>query len=391
MINFAIDLATLTYHAIAGTKTERLDDIVARETPVTSIIPAYNEGVSLIDAVHSQLNQTNIPRRIIIADDHSSDDTMRIGQELASRYPNVTYERNEQNLGKAATINRILRAYDASLTDRILITDGDTQLEPQTVEALASRFTDDAVAAVTANGILKPSGTGLSRLIHQGKAASFNVFAFRKRAQSLRNAVSVVNGSCTMYTADSLRQHPFPERTKTEDTDHTWMLLEAGNKVLYEPRAVNFSTDIEGVRDHYKQTHRWFSGSWQSLYTHGRDLGKAPSLAYTTVHPSFAEGGVYSLLYLVGLPALGAAHLIAPDSVPATWFLAGLAADAAYTALPILAVDPKSIRHLPGIYAYKTIAAAGFLDSGVRTSAQAALGQRERWSNRWTRERKGEV
>jgi len=72
---------------------------------VDVIIPCYNYGHYLRGCVNSVLSQRGVNVRVLIVDDASSDDTARVGQELAACNNAVEFRRHEVNEGHIATYN----------------------------------------------------------------------------------------------------------------------------------------------------------------------------------------------------------------------------------------------------------------------------------------------
>ena len=76
-------------------------------TLVTTIIPVYNRAGMLRDAVASVLAQTYRPVEIVIVDDGSSDDTVRVAEELAREHEEVRVVRqNNAGAGPARGAGR---------------------------------------------------------------------------------------------------------------------------------------------------------------------------------------------------------------------------------------------------------------------------------------------
>lgn len=75
---------------------------------VTVLIPAYNLAKYLADAVESVLQQTyRGPLRIIVLDDGSTDDTLRVARRLAEREPRIEVH-TQPNRGRAETRDRLV-------------------------------------------------------------------------------------------------------------------------------------------------------------------------------------------------------------------------------------------------------------------------------------------
>jgi GT2 family glycosyltransferase len=65
------------------------------------VIPAYNPGKELVDAVRSCMNQSYKKFSVTVVDDHSSIDV----QKLLWDFPSVKYIRNDRNLGPGGARN----------------------------------------------------------------------------------------------------------------------------------------------------------------------------------------------------------------------------------------------------------------------------------------------
>lgn len=76
---------------------------------VDIIIPAYNPGAFLEEAIQSALIQTHKNINIIVVDDNSAEDV----ESMVKKYKNVKYIRNEKNIGPAASRNVGIKSSDA--------------------------------------------------------------------------------------------------------------------------------------------------------------------------------------------------------------------------------------------------------------------------------------
>jgi glycosyltransferase involved in cell wall biosynthesis len=94
---------------------------------VTVVIPCYNQGHFLAEAIESAIGQTYPLIEIIVVDDGSTDAT----RSVASAYRNVLYVRQE-NLGLGAARNRGLRE---STGEFVVFLDSDDRLHPHALEA----------------------------------------------------------------------------------------------------------------------------------------------------------------------------------------------------------------------------------------------------------------
>ncbi|MBP3821315.1 glycosyltransferase family 2 protein [bacterium] len=100
---------------------------------VSIIIPCYNKGKYVKDAIESALHQTYQNIEIVCVNDASTDDSGEILKEFSKKYEIKLIE-NENNMGVVYSRNC---AIEASSGDYILPLDADDTIEPSYVEKAA--------------------------------------------------------------------------------------------------------------------------------------------------------------------------------------------------------------------------------------------------------------
>lgn len=95
---------------------------------VDVVIPCYNYAAYLPACVKSVLLQTGVRLRILIIDDASSDDTARVGRQIAATNAPVEYRRHDKNQGNIATYNEGL--LDWSKAQYVVLISADDMLAP---------------------------------------------------------------------------------------------------------------------------------------------------------------------------------------------------------------------------------------------------------------------
>ena len=96
---------------------------------VSVIIPCYNADNWIAEAIDSCLQQTYAPLEIIIIDDGSTDDSVRIIRHYAAQFPEIISYETGTNRGGCAARNRGLAL---SKGEYVLFLDADDFLEPET-------------------------------------------------------------------------------------------------------------------------------------------------------------------------------------------------------------------------------------------------------------------
>ncbi|MBN8133422.1 glycosyltransferase family 2 protein [Vibrio vulnificus] len=99
---------------------------------ITIIIPVYNGEIYIRDCVSSFANKLIVESEVIIINDGSTDDSLRVCLELEKKYDNVTCY-SQENKGLSETRNR---GVELSSGDYILFLDCDDMLNPYELNRL---------------------------------------------------------------------------------------------------------------------------------------------------------------------------------------------------------------------------------------------------------------
>jgi cellulose synthase/poly-beta-1,6-N-acetylglucosamine synthase-like glycosyltransferase/ribosomal protein S18 acetylase RimI-like enzyme len=387
-VSMSIDLITLAYskirsgvNSVCGKKC--CQDNSSQNKSVSVLVPAYNEGEKLRSTVDCILRQTYHAKDIYILDDISTDGTQNVCREIGRKNKNVIHIRRDEKLGKAGSINKLVEERAGELGDYVLVVDGDVKLEKNCLEELVKSSQDAAI--VTGYGYTRQPASYVSKMLYEGESWINSVFSFRKRAQNMRNGIFVICGALSLYEKKVLKETPIPERTMTEDTDYTWLLQEKGYKINYEKKARAVGNNPDTLKGYWKRYNRWFSGTFQGLYMHGRELNKSKPLLYSTLLPGIIETIPYSVAFS-SLPIIAAVNTDVA--------LGMLTADLALSA-PFLFFHPKgfwhALNHLPDIYAYKYFGSVGCMYAGIKTTWEKILGKEHKWKNNWVNSSRAEI
>lgn len=115
-----------------------------KEAPLVSVlIPVYNAGDYLKEAVLSIINQSHLELEIIIINDGSTDGCLETISDLKDARLRIIHQENQ---GKAAALNR---AFEELQGDYFIIQDADDKSDPQRIEKqLACMTRNPELAAV---------------------------------------------------------------------------------------------------------------------------------------------------------------------------------------------------------------------------------------------------
>lgn len=324
-LRLLVVLATALVH-VRRTRAPRRPVPVA----VTVIVPAYNEAAGIEATVRSVLASRH-PVEVIVVDDGSTDDTSAIVVGL--RLPRVRLIR-QANAGKAAALNTGLAA---ARTELVVMVDGDTVLEPQTVGRLAVHFADPAVGAVSGNAKVGNRGGLLGQWQHIEYVIGFNLDS---RMYDVLSCMPTVPGAVGAFRRSAvLAAGGVATDTLAEDTDLTMALERAGWRVTYEERAIAWTEAPATLGQLWQQRYRWCYGTLQAVWKHRAAIGERGAAGRLG-----RRGLPYLVLFQVALP------VIAPV-VDVAALLGLLLGDAGKTGLTWLVF--LTLQLIPGIVAFR--------------------------------------
>ncbi|WP_328873167.1 glycosyltransferase [Streptomyces sp. NBC_00287] len=241
--------------------------------PVTVVVPAYNEKECIANTLQSLAKSTH-PIEIIVVDDGSTDGTSEIARAAADSLGmrNVRVIRQE-NAGKPAALNNGVRS---ASHDIVVMMDGDTVFEPDTVRQLVQPFADPQVGAVAGNAKVGNRNTVIGAWQHIEYVMGFNL---DRRMYDLLRCMPTIPGAIGAFRRDAvLEVGGMSEDTLAEDTDITIAMHRAGWRVVYQEHARAWTEAPGSLKQLWSQRYRWSYGTMQALWKHRKSLtDKGPS------------------------------------------------------------------------------------------------------------------
>ncbi|SEC99222.1 bifunctional polysaccharide deacetylase/glycosyltransferase family 2 protein [Streptomyces sp. PAN_FS17] len=241
--------------------------------PVSVIVPAYNEKECIANTLQS-LAQSTHPIEIIVVDDGSTDGTSEIAR-AAARELGMTNVRviRQENAGKPAALNNGVRSAGH---DIVVMMDGDTVFEPDTVRQLVQPFADPGVGAVAGNAKVGNRNTVIGAWQHIEYVMGFNL---DRRMYDLLRCMPTIPGAIGAFRREAvLEVGGMSEDTLAEDTDITIAMHRAGWRVVYQEHARAWTEAPGSLKQLWSQRYRWSYGTMQALWKHRRSLtDKGPS------------------------------------------------------------------------------------------------------------------
>ncbi|MEV0557435.1 glycosyltransferase [Streptomyces sp. NPDC050597] len=241
--------------------------------PVSVIVPAYNEKECIANTLRSLARSTH-PIEIIVVDDGSTDDTSEIARSAAESFgmTNVRVIRQE-NAGKPAALNNGVRS---ASYDIVVMMDGDTVFEADTVRQLVQPFADPGVGAVAGNAKVGNRDTIIGAWQHIEYVMGFNL---DRRMYDLLRCMPTIPGAIGAFRREAvLAVGGMSEDTLAEDTDITIAMHRQGWRVVYQEHAKAWTEAPGSLKQLWSQRYRWSYGTMQALWKHRKSLtDKGPS------------------------------------------------------------------------------------------------------------------
>lgn len=230
---------------------------------VSVVVPAYNEAAGIAATVKSLLDTWyEGPLEVVVVDDGSTDGTAGIVARLA--LPHVRVIR-QANAGKPAALNHGIAA---ARYDVLVLVDGDTVFQPDTLTFLVDRLREPAIGAVSGNTKVGNRGGILGRWQHLEYVMGFNL---DRRMYDMLGTMPTVPGAIGAFRRGALAAAGWVSSdTLAEDTDLTMAISRAGWRVTYEESAIAWTEAPATLRQLWRQRYRWCYGTLQSMWKHRR-------------------------------------------------------------------------------------------------------------------------
>jgi cellulose synthase/poly-beta-1,6-N-acetylglucosamine synthase-like glycosyltransferase/peptidoglycan/xylan/chitin deacetylase (PgdA/CDA1 family) len=341
---------------------------------VAVVVPAYNEAVGIERAVRSIIHTDYPDLEVIVIDDGSTDGTGELVEALG--LPGVRVIRRG-NGGKAAALTTGVLATEAEV---VVMVDGDTVFERDTVARLVQPLADPAVGAVSGNTKVGNRGGLLGRWQHIEYVMGFNL---DRRMYEVLQCTPTVPGAIGAFRRSVLVDvGGVSSDTLAEDTDLTLSIGRSGHRVVYTEYARAWTEAPSTFSGLWRQRYRWSFGTMQAVWKHKH--------AIISRDANDRRIGLralpYMILFQILLPLVAPMidlfalyGLIFGDAVPVLAFW--LAFNALQLAIAIIAfrLDGESLRPLWALplqqFLYRQLMYLVIIESSV----SALVGARAHW------------
>ncbi len=231
-------------------------------TPVSIVIPCYNDAASVQTAIASVFKACP-PELIdlIVINDRSTDGSLARIREMATRRPFRIID-NAENKGKARSLNDTI---PLARHEFVLCLDADTFLNRNALADMLARMkADDRLGAVSSP--YRPANRGFLPLM---QGVEYSMLLLTQGAHNITSAMALWGG-CMMVRKSAFKEvGGFRLDAITEDVDMAFRLNRRKWRVEQSFRPVR-SLVPDTLRGWMRQKLRWTSGGTQCYFRHFR-------------------------------------------------------------------------------------------------------------------------
>lgn len=275
--------------------------------PVAVLVACKNEELVVDGMVTALLGLDYPPERLtlVVVDDGSDDGTGDRLDAWAAADPRlrVLHRPPDAGGGKSGALNDALELLDPATAEIIVIFDADHEPERTVLPRLVRHFRDQAVGAVMGRCVVRNGvESSLASTIFIDYLSGYLVNEYGR--QALFELPAYGGANCAVRASTLRALGGWNPDTVTEDTDLTLRVLLMGQRVRYDPTAVDFEEAVSSSKRFWKQRHRWALGHQKCLRDYWRPLMRSPYLTPAEKLETALFLGVYHVPVLCGIGLL---------------------------------------------------------------------------------------
>jgi len=369
-IAYLIIFATFSFFAVSiGAYKLYVSDRMLRlknklghaDLPVSILVPAYNESVTIVNSINSLLALDYQRYEIVVVDDGSQDDTTQklvdkfdmklvnrpINSELECQPAEAIYENivngvnitliRKKNGGKADALNM---AINVSRYPYFVCMDADSELQKDSLKEIVEPiFEDDAVVAVggmifISQCVCVEDGKAVSYRLPSNILVCMQAVEYHRSFLASRILMDTFNGNLIISGAFGLFKKSivvgtggYSPNNLGEDMElvlkmHGYCRNNGINyRMRYQPSAICMTQAPTSFQDLRKQRRRWHIGLFQSMIAHRRIMfnskfGLVSSfsylyyLSYELMAPIIELFGILTIILATYLDVLNVGYMI---------------------------------------------------------------------------------
>ena len=215
------------------------------------LVPAFNEERNIGRCIRSLLAQRYPGLKIIVVDDGSNDNTLRVAQRMTKKEKNMTVL-TKKNGGKSSALNLGLRRVETELFGFI---DADTFLSKGALRNMV-RYIDNKTASVIA--VIKPDHVENS--IEKLQKIEYMVSSFTRKLMTVLNSLYYTPGFALYKTALVKKLGGFDEKNIAEDLEIGLRLKNKGYTIENSLEDYAYTKVPNTFMSLFAQRMRWYRG-----------------------------------------------------------------------------------------------------------------------------------
>ncbi len=324
-------------------------------TPVSVIVPAFNEAAIIIGTVENVLKLNYPCHEVIVVDDGSTDETLdtlhqhfnlqRLEKHGATHietrpihavyespdYPNLVVI-SKENGQRADAINAAVNLSRYSL---LCVIDADCLIEPDGLQHMARPFLLNPNLAASSgvvrpsNGLVVKNGTIVTRGLPKSWLGLNQEVEYARSFQWARNGLNslhsmlCISGALLLIKKEVLEEvgGPWPKAI-TDDIEFTMRLhghlFDRRNKqplqIAFTPDAVCYTEIPEKISQYLPQRNRWQRGTLQAIFRNWRMI----------FNPRYGTTGLFGMPYFLFFEALAPLVEVVAYTLAITFLILGL-------------------------------------------------------------------
>lgn len=232
---------------------------VGRKKKLALLLPGHNEELIIETTIRSAIAAGQNKRDIFVVDDASDDATRKLAIKLLGKSNVLSVKRS----GKALAVKKAIKKFKIEDNYTWLhVADADSVFCPNYFKLYRAKL-DEGQYAVAVGFVQSLRGNWISTYRSLTYTYSQHV---NRRIQSYLGMISVFPGPITSFRTDILKQIDFDADSLTEDFDITLQVHRKKlGKIVFIPKAINYTQDPQTFSDFYKQNIRWQRGFFQGV------------------------------------------------------------------------------------------------------------------------------
>jgi glycosyltransferase involved in cell wall biosynthesis len=287
-----------------------------KKTSVTIGIPAYNEEKNIRKLINLLLLQKRrgwTLEKIIVVNDHSSDNTAREVLNTKSKY--VSLISNTKRRGKPANINKI---FAKATSDIVVILDADIIIKSKNlISKLIEGFKNEKILLVSGSAYPTPPTNTTSKILQVG------IDIWNTARQNTPNSqMYFCEGQIRAFSKKLYKKIRFPN--KSADDVYPFLFLDDKEKFFYAKNAKSYYKNPTSIKEMFLQQKRYL----QSKSIHAENFGKEVIDKYFVIDTKeklkaafeiFKKKPFLTLTYIFLSVAFRIVFLVLPKDHSPTW------------------------------------------------------------------------